>query len=96
MYAYAYLKLKRVPQLSREFSCNGRSVYWETVVESLQGVFLREPISLGHGGKGTEHTFVTGDPAVSFSTKSGIANLPKAGVACKQDLQGAVIQSRRD
>ena len=32
-------------------------------------------------------TFVTGDPAVIFSKNRGIANLPKAGVACKHSLR---------
>lgn len=32
------------------------------------------------------HTFVAGDPAVSFSRKTGIAKGPNAGAALRQDL----------
>lgn len=39
-----------------------------------------------HKMEGKSLAFVTGDPAVNFSRKSGMANGPKAGVALRQSL----------
>lgn len=47
-----------------------------------------------HAEMKTGSTFVTGDPAMSFSRKTGIAMGPKAGVAFKHDLETLVGESQ--
>lgn len=88
----ANLELEAIPQFTGILSRDCGAIDWEADIKRLKRVFLTALLSIGvrHPLLARIFTFVTGDPAVSFSRNKGIANGPNAGVACRQDLNRTV------
>lgn len=87
----ANLELEAVPQFTGILSRDCGTIDRKADIQRLKRVFLTVLVLIGvHPFLAKIFTFVTGDPAVSFSRNKGIANGPNAGVACRQDLKQTV------